>query len=133
MMMILIINKDTLYYSIIYTKNTNIIIGISFGSDKIKNKYNKYLQDNIKLKKLLILFKNYIDININKTLIYSLPRKMWTGGSLNKSYQLYMDDKNKYFIIYNKKNVYLNKKNTYKKGECLYIKINKNLDIKIKH
>ena len=61
----------------------------------------------------------------------SLVKNYIIGGTLNKPYQLYMDDKNKYFIIYNKKNVYLNKKNTYKNGGCLYLKINKNLEVKI--
>lgn len=54
------------------------------------------------------------------------------GGSLNKSYQIYISSKDKYFIVYNKKKIYLNKNNTYKEGNCLYLKINNNLKIKLK-
>lgn len=54
------------------------------------------------------------------------------GGALNKSYQIYISSKDKYFIVYNKKKIYLNKNNTYKEGNCLYLKINNNLKIKLK-
>ena len=124
-------------YSYIDNKERDIYICI-LCSDK--NKYNKNLNDDesykpfidnsidgsnkVQFKKLLILFHFFIEYSIKNS------KK---GGSLNKSHQLYMNEKDKYFIIYNKKNVYLNKKNTYKKGNSLYVKINKNLDIKIKN
>jgi len=77
-----------------------------------------------KFKQLLILFKIYIDNNI----------PMIKGGELSKkSYQLYMTDENKYYIIYDNKKIYLNYKNIYTKNKELYLKINKNINIKIKY
>lgn len=81
--------------------------------------------------------KKYQDI-YNYNYLYTNEKddikEMIGGKSKNKQYQLYINDKNKYYIIYNKKNIYLNKKNTYKKNNNhLYLKINKNIEVNIKY
>ena len=90
--------------------------------DKTALNYNT-----LEIKTLLLLFKMYIDYFKNE------PITVKKGGYFNKSYQLYKNDKNKYYIIYNKKNIYLTNNNTYKKNNKFYLKINSNNDIEIKY
>ena len=80
------------------------------------------------IKALLLLFKIYIDTTVTEQI-----KLVTKGGSLNKSYQLYMNAKNKYYIIYDKKNIYLNKDNTYKKNNKLYVKVNGTNNLEIKY
>lgn len=128
-------------YSSIDTNMNDIIICILFSNqdiyiNKLKEKFesymHKFLINNIDgsgsynkyFKKILLLFKIFIDNVILK--------KTKGGSSIKNSYQLYMNDKNKYYISYNNKNIYLNKNNTYKKKNKLYLKINNETEVIIK-
>ena len=138
------INYSTMDYDKSTKPNKYIIIGIlisntykkqfnnSLNDDYLSSKYEALFDNKIdgsndnEFKELLILFRLYIDIiEINKS--------GTKGGTLNKSYQLYMNAKNKYYIIYDKKNIYLNKDNTYKKNNKLYVKVNGTNNLEIKY
>ena len=104
----LYINEDFNYLSL-----------LSLYDNTIDNTSNNYF------KQILILLKLYIDWHLET------PPK--TGGSsIKNSYQLYINDKNRYYIIYNNKNIYLNKNNTCKKKNKLYLKINNETEVIIK-
>lgn len=126
----------TIKYNL-YDKKISENISIYF---KDKEQYELYLkaienqeqyQDIIKELQYIFCLVKYV--YMQEYLINEYQPEL-IGGKLKtnrKKYQLYICDNN-YYVNYNRKRFYLSKKNTYKKNNSLFIKINKDLELKIK-
>lgn len=114
------------YIKYVYEIYENSNIDLNFQLDFIYEDTEDYLKHYFK-KSLTELLFNYLKLDKR-----GFGIKL--GGGKNKkikSYQLYVIDNN-YYINYNRKRLYLTKRNTYKKDNSLYLKLNRNQEIKIK-